>query len=458
MRLTIATSSSTAALLLLLCALTLFASRIDVHPTRTSKELNRDRQRLLASLDPKSIEVKKPHLFDLEEDYSRLRFLFLGTSRTFGSELGTDRLTAAFPYLISPQSVNLAIPGSTPINPLKCSYSMIQPVENNTAFDVIVLEYDVKLHLLVDLARRLRQRYPRALIIAPQMWILRRFVHTPSGKDMQTWVNDQQRAMGRKLPQKQKAIDVSIATLVWDKTQASDWEYTGPTFEQSLLNALQAIDVIITKPHWPKNAHEAVGMGSWFFADMHHFSKTGHEFIADTILNELREKNFRTFHDGTLNEWAEKDQCESWFQNGVTTLLHDPNLIMKQFTPGKFALEAHAKQVWIKVFNHDSEPRGLNLDRLVAAPDCRYPDAEISVVGSAASPVSALCPKDGSWPWQVHVAQEVFLGEIPPGESTILVRLLHGTNKPWPFRIIGVSVGSRAQLILPPRGGFGKDR
>jgi hypothetical protein len=79
-------------------------------------------------LDPKTVTQKGPP----HEDYSELRFLFFGTSRTRGSGIINKPL---FPNIVSPTATNLAISASTSLYTSHCTASMLK--ETTGAFDVI---------------------------------------------------------------------------------------------------------------------------------------------------------------------------------------------------------------------------------------------------------------------------------------------------------------------------------
>jgi hypothetical protein len=393
------------------------------------KHTRKNFRHLAAKLDPKSVESKSTSA--IQHEFSNLRFLFMGTSRSYGVHL-PDRLNEAFPYLLSPKAVNLAIPGSTPPYATKCAYSMVSPVEAGDAFDVVVLEYETFLPQVLFLAKRLRQRYPKAVIIVTEMWLLKRYVHQPTSKDMGTWSSEFTHATNE--------MDAKIAEIVQERTNVEDWKYIGSLYSDDMVKAFEQLGVHVIKAPVPSNAHEAIGVGyPLFIGDMHHFSRSGHVYMADLILKDLRETRFRTTHDNTIEPWDEQDQCETWFRTGETTLRHDKGFVMNEYSRGKFALEARAQENWMRIINHSKEPRGLALERMVATPDCRYPSVQIDIVDSSEPPIVDKCPEDAPWPWQVNIAKELFIGKIPPGESTLHFKELE-QNKPWPYRVVGFSI------------------
>lgn len=97
---------------------------------------------------------------------SEIRFATFGTSFAWGSLL-KNREEEAFTWLLSPNASNYAIPATGSEYPAKCLSSMI----GDKVFDVIVLEFAMRVNAsTLALARRLRQRFPDALIINLKVW------------------------------------------------------------------------------------------------------------------------------------------------------------------------------------------------------------------------------------------------------------------------------------------------
>ena len=124
--------------------------------------------------DPKTVEKKS----------NDLRYLFFGTSRTFGSFL--PDMKERFSYLMSPDSTNVAIPGGQSPYPARCCYTMVGESE---IYDVIVLEWTpIFFDTTIELAKRLRQRFPNAYIIILDLWCLIQYKHIPTEKSLQGWL------------------------------------------------------------------------------------------------------------------------------------------------------------------------------------------------------------------------------------------------------------------------------
>ena len=95
-----------------------------------------------------------------------IRYATFGTSFAWGATL-KNREAEAFVWRLSPESSNFALRATGSEFPAKCLYSMI----GNKVFDVIVLEFAMRVNQsTLGLARRLRQRFPDALIICLKVW------------------------------------------------------------------------------------------------------------------------------------------------------------------------------------------------------------------------------------------------------------------------------------------------
>jgi hypothetical protein len=391
------------------------------------------------SSDPKSIQPKRSAAEVTAAKYGQLRFLFFGTSRTYGSLL--EDTSNAFPHLVAPSNgFNLGIPGGTAHYPSMCTYSMTHPVENGDAFDVIVLEYDLDGQFVVQLAQRLRHRYPEAHIVLVDMWKLDGYrTMKEANKTLGQWLVDH----GIEVKKTTYSVKPSTAKYILTNTSPNDWFYQNHArFDRKMYENLEKLGVAVVKSQIPWDLHSAMRRSHYFVEDLHHFSVAGHLHVADQILRHLERINFRTQHIGTIQKWYDRDKCETWFQNGVTTMKYDKaNIVMNKFTISKYALEVRGPQSWLNVTNNDSVNKQFVLDTMVAMPDCKYPAVEFSIVGSSEKPAVADCPKTSPYNRQVNIQTRINIGIIGHGESKILIRVLED-NKEWPFRITGMGLSS----------------
>jgi hypothetical protein len=112
---------------------------------------------------------------------------------------------------------------------------------------------------------------------------------------------------------------------------------------------------------------------------------------------------------------------------------------MNRFKSNKYALEAREKNSWIKVENKSPKVSDVFLFYMTTAPDCLYETNYISMSSSPETSTWIRCNDDKEYSFPVHVAKRVYLGKIPPGETTIKIRSFKGEKK-WPFRLTGIII------------------
>jgi hypothetical protein len=333
----------------------------------------------------------------------------------------------------------------------------MKDVENNDSYDVIVLEFLRDVSDTMHLARRLRQRYPKAHMILLDVFIFSQFLIKGDNWrsiPLPEWIRNNaasvhlSRFIGwSKWTQEMPPSWTSeIKDLVQQKTKHDEWEYRNTAPLDDWQSDLKELDIhVISIP--AVNAHYAVEkFSSWFLSDMLHFSRRGHWQIARVIGIHLRQSKFRSHHDATLGPWSEFDLCDNWFNTGNTTIAHDANLQMNEFVSGKHALEAIGPVTRFKVENRGSEPQDLSLQYMEASPECMYPNVEISILnGNDRAKVMVSCPTKSEYSYQVNIVKSVLIGTVPRGESTIEIRRLE-EGKPWPFRIVGVIMSSKSNI------------
>jgi hypothetical protein len=388
-----------------------------------------------------------------------------------------DRSTQAFPALLGgPKALNLGIPSGGPVHPLACTYSMLHQtngVADDQSFDVIVLEYaDSLFSVTLQLAKRLRQRFPKALILFLDMWLMVYFQNIPSGgKHLNVW--SLQRGFATSSSGAGDGgggiIEPRLAQRVLNKTKADDWVYLKDEFAYSdshkkrIGHGVQGH--VVTAPI-PANAHEALSLPTreYFFRDMNHYSVKGHEYVANLIRTYMTEElHFRTYHDPTMEPWEHTDQCNHWLKSGfldpqlVTSHRGAPAMVVNEFNPlaHKFALEVREPTGWFTVQNNMEGSAQLTIEYMLTGPDCMYPEMQISIQTSGGELSSGETNKpmvlgcvETPYPNQVHISHQVWIGTIPPGGSTVFLKAVNGLladpaaayAQKWPFRIIAVSL------------------
>lgn len=383
--------------------------------------------------DPRSVEYK----------HDALKFLFFGTSRSYGTLLTmNERKILSFPYLLSKNATNLSIPAGTSIYPSLCVYSMIdKEFGQEDAFDVIVIEFlphPPKIHAAtVKLANRLKHRYPMARILFLNTWLLGMYNHISSNESLNSWAIRHDLVTVGKTHPIVAHFELDFLNKVQELTDEKEWKYSDLyLYSGTFLSELESIGIVI-QPISP-SLHTAVKYFDQFAPDMHHFSRLGHAAVAKLIRENLQD--FRTHHDSTLQPWKLVDFCETWMLTGQTLLTRSDNLVMNQFNPHKqkYALEAKSNSTWINIVNPGTKPLELSLEHMATSPDCLYPETNIIVQGTAIRETINPCKDLGYGEREVHVTHTTKIGSLEPGTHTVSIEQM--SDGRWPFRLVGLAL------------------
>lgn len=249
----------------------------------------RGRQLLTVHQDPKSVEVKMTVHVDDHPNFSNLRFLFFGTSRTWGSGM-PDRLNQAFPFLLHPNSTNLAIPGGHSLYPRSCTASMLKDLDG--AFDVIIMEFAaIHFQYTLQLAQRLRKRYPHSVIYFFEMWKPLNIFHEGSGQSLPTWWAATQPGFSSSQQEGSITIDPSLPDALKALTTPKDWKFRQhDMYKESQVQQMKSVvgASLLRIPGRTENVHNTMaGYAKNYLRDMNHYSIAGHEFIAHVIYDTL---------------------------------------------------------------------------------------------------------------------------------------------------------------------------
>ena len=135
--------------------------------------------------------------------------------------LGLDDYHQAYPYLLSPDVHNVAVQTGGPSIGAVCAQTMIGGTdETHGPYHVILLDFVrfAKQGLLV-LAKRLRQRYPQAIILLLQRWTPQHIVDNGNNNSTVTaseWAQANHIAIGSESFLEE-----------WNKTNATLWSFAG---------------------------------------------------------------------------------------------------------------------------------------------------------------------------------------------------------------------------------------
>jgi len=375
-----------------------------------------------------------------------LRFLSFGATNAITN--GSPDWKSSYPYLLSsdPEKILLPTIGSVgPKYPSICTQSLIAERAGpggNQEFDVIVLDYHMRaIDGLYELTKRLRFRYPNAIIILLRLW---RPVHI-------VWYQDNAPVGNLKDWADSKNLEFGSAQF-HNNLRDADVRWQTYNEKDKVFNQIQK-DLDAEVFSMPQSSDPKIALWRYkqlFNKDFNHLSKAGHDFIHAGI-DSILESKFRDFHLNTVvGTWGDGDECHSWFSSGRVHLERSRNTMVETFKTDnvQFALSTGTNDVggsgWVVVNNRFDGPRNLILSYMVSGPPSMYPKTKIEIYPyqGDADPISnTLNPTTyeyGKVP--VHDVHTKKVATIPPGAWKVVWTPLEET--PRPFRLTGVHVVS----------------
>ena len=427
-----------------------------------------------------------------------LRILSLGGSNTWGSQL-EERSAQSYPSVLAalaPQgsiTTNVAIRATGSDYAAMCLQTMIVDghAEQNPSdlddrggsdvdYDVITVEYSMNgVDGVPLLVRRLRDRYPKALIVYVHLWSLRNnLLDTRTGKTPRDIL---------KMPaMKGSEMEAKFREMLDDASADWTWEGgTGPnphnSHEIRLVRDGRKMDTIaqnvldvggqIYSLPLPATPREAMDK-HLFASDAHHLSAEGHSLVANGIMSivnkYLAAPEMYTEPIGLRKmrhpqpTWGDHggDQCSSWFDTGTPDhTVHSGGGQIRQFVrvdPGKYAHEiskADRRPAFIEFDNKFDQPVPVGITTMVwggegSGKAAAYPKANVLISrpggtvekdgeGGADGSIHLLDPVHRSKGFRVwHVTQTHFVGYAAPGKNVLTVVPFEQTEQP--LRITGI--------------------
>jgi len=297
-----------------------------------------------------------------ENEFKSLNILTLGGSVTWGASIAPRH--HAYPFLLQNYDghkvTNLAIRATGALYPAQCILTMLKTTDYDfrIPFDVIIFDFSINgLGGFDLLLKRLRVRFPDALLIYVDLWSL-----------------------------KHGAIDSTEA-------QKLIKEYGGEVyhFGQFLYETPTTMDVNFAEglqkgsDSFPSNENPQVK--ELFAEDEHHASVHGHKLIRYHIANIIEGHGSNFPSNPRLGPWLGGDFCMSWAKSN-----HSPAPIisggqMREWdtSKGKWAIEAMPEGLILEYFHDGTEDIPINLHYMTKSEDpddpltSKYPPAMIKI-------------------------------------------------------------------------------
>jgi hypothetical protein len=357
-----------------------------------------------------------------------LRMLALGGSVTAGSKVEEEETYAAiiersFGYEVH----NLAIPATGSDYSAECIESMIRSsgIEEDIVFDIITVEFSINgVDELDVLLRRLRLRYPDAVIVYVHLYAIR----YEGGK----YRNRNLRCMQRVLEAGGGADPKSFSRCA----------------NPVVLRAVDEVGAIMYP--LPPIFHDDVhGSMAWFDEDSVRLSKAGHFNVASGVVAVV-ENEWPNIPDvPRLGSWHGGDQCYNFF---LGQLPEDVELVEGELTnfnqrTGKFAIEVRMGETARVLFNVDSDETRIAVAHMITGKPSLYPKVQVGLRHEDDQPkdmaFSILKPQEVV---DIHVQLWTPVQNVARrGTNVLSITSLEETE--LPYRLTGIMMCSVCQSI-----------
>jgi hypothetical protein len=397
--------------------------------------------------DPQDVMYKEEQSILFGHEQRPLQFLFLGGSNTYGARI--DNHFDAYPYRLDlPGYVDVAalnatgtwfyslcleslierdFRGSTRAINLKPEDIDSTVILSEKNYDIIVLEFAVNgfenLELLI---KRLRQRYPHAVIILFELWTLASMLAV-SGEA------DKKNVFAKTLR------DADPTDLVWnDKCSEAG---CGRAHAEKIASAYGGF--IYRLPRTFATPADAVASG-WYTEDWNHLTSRGHRAVANRLSSYLQRKeglvrmSYR--ENKRFGDYGLGDQCYNWHHNGgnvspeVQHTGFELNHLDRNDASWKHVLSLVEPIGTIVIQSHFDIPVPLAMVYLTQSEGDSFPEIEVSVNNQ---PSARVDPNHTDSRMKFKMLRHSQIGFAVPGTNVIQFRQT-GTTPIDQFSISGI--------------------
>lgn len=405
------------------------------------------------------------------------RILALGGTTTWGRS--HEEKKNAFPAVVSKmlgrrwKASDLVVRADDAAYSSQCIESMIRDSvetidEMVDPFDIILLEFSLgSMDGIELLLKRLRRRYPNAVIVYVHLWSLGRVTETkPTDSLCKGTFCMQASEHVKKRQQIDRAIrlrrlkDTAAFTPTENITRHFDgkeWAFSDKMLEISkqqndhVKRALSKVEGLMFELPVPETPHRALS-SSWFDSDLHHLSGGGHKFLAQQIYYMLKKSNVTEILDVSVGNqtdgtWGKGDQCMSWIENGKANSVHFKGGKMKEFgEPVKYALHIGGNEsndsASIYFENYSDEYQPLRLE-VMSYNDGFYPKAQVHINmqrNQTKNDTNVHYHIDPMHPdvfqQQFHIPRSAYVDQVKPGRNKITIEASNSSQQP--LRVTGL--------------------
>jgi len=400
-----------------------------------------------------------------------LRILSLGGINCAGTKLGEDSDgLQPYPHLIGKDNIviNLArrtTAASRSDYTSHCIQSMLSDAfaleginekeQQDHAFDVILLDYSIEKLANIDLLlKRLRARYPSALII---------YIHSWSPLLMLQDVNN---LTGQRPCDCVMGEDYMFQTFGLELENNGDRDGVRDNIHAEWGWNPQDLDLVSVKKQKVAEAVAAVGGVMWEFPlyspitmfhyymkDRHHLNFDGHALVAQGIREVIQD---HIPHGGVragglhIGTWGRGDQCYSWFDTGDSPLEHLHGEIRRFQDHQKYAHQVTTNDgVSSNSIIFDNKARWsmpVSIMHMVWKEN-HYPRAQVTLLSNdkiaSIVGIEPFHPNDVMRAW--HSQHMTSVGQASPGKNSLTFQCLDETE--LPLKITGVVMCAACQEV-----------
>jgi hypothetical protein len=370
-----------------------------------------------------------------------LRVAVFGGANAWGSGIHLDDRFQAFPYLLGDAT---KVDNYASVSTGAANYDAVcleSIVGDENVYDVILLDFSHDVNSNVrKLAQRLRQRYPKAVIIFVKYW--RPLQMQRSSKlsafdsvDLPTWM--QQRGL-TDWKSSEFQTHISADDGIWFDQHHQDGM-------SNLLNdyAAGVNGYVVDLADISKDVKKGLADHIHYFSRLALLSQEGHKVLADHIQTVLQEQK-PSPAQALVGDFGGGDSCKIWVTDGQTDVVIKSDGI-KEFQRGKYSIE-FTKFTTIFVNNPFPEERRVFLSFLVSSKDGVYPQTTIHTASGVrgGGDIRADITPVGSLPSATtDYVKTVPIGFLSPGDHKMYINPNMETGSgDQPFRLVGLTIGN----------------
>ena len=361
----------------------------------------------------------------------KYRWATFGGANTYGLGSHLKRRFDAFPFLLSESVENYgSITRGVNYNAV-CLQSIIT---DEYMYDIFLIDFGHAVdESLLHLVKRLRIRFPDALIIFVKYWrplhISRVDPSTMERSKLLAWMKE--RNLSNWISDDFKSAILADTGIWYD-----DREYEGGMADMVEEYASFVDGHIVSLADISDNVTQGLVKYGSLFAHPTLLSEEGHQLMADNVKAFVNSQVINT-SDAHHGSWLGGDACHMWFTDGGCEISFGDTASLVEYDVhhGKFALEFSTKGTFIFT-NHFEDERELYLSYVVSSTVGIYPDVLLEFGDNH----HKVLPGKYNYPSPAsEYAVTIPVGMMSPGTHTVTITPYSFERNVKPFRMVGVT-------------------